>query len=266
MANLLRDLDSWQKLAEAAGPGGGGVGGRSDGKGKKKVQDTGKSKAGTQAAAKKKSKAMPSNTSDTSAAATPSPSSSLPSFVPSAAASVSTSAAASAGEQQIRHTIDYFRRNWIPPVSPVDPEPSTSASGWNVGFLGGSSKKPTAQAAAAAAAGAVRGRESRSKDGKEVREGVMEVGGGEGAAELIHRLAATADVGREEVGSDIGGVGAGREGVEAAAAAEKERGNEHFKKGRFEDALSCYSQSIALHPTAVAFANRAMAALKLGSA
>ncbi|XP_009416296.2 uncharacterized protein LOC103996932 isoform X3 [Musa acuminata AAA Group] len=47
------------------------------------------------------------------------------------------------------------------------------------------------------------------------------------------------------------------------AASEKELGNEYFKQKRFLKAIECYSRSIALSPTSVAFANRAMAYLKL---
>ncbi|CAL9072841.1 unnamed protein product [Musa textilis] len=47
------------------------------------------------------------------------------------------------------------------------------------------------------------------------------------------------------------------------AASEKELGNEYFKQKRFLEAIECYSRSIALSPSSVAFANRAMAYLKL---
>ncbi|CAM0958152.1 unnamed protein product [Alopecurus aequalis] len=47
------------------------------------------------------------------------------------------------------------------------------------------------------------------------------------------------------------------------ASSEKEQGNEYFKQKKFAEAIECYSRSIALSPTAVAFANRAMAYLKL---
>ncbi|XP_064949423.1 uncharacterized protein LOC135585439 isoform X5 [Musa acuminata AAA Group] len=43
----------------------------------------------------------------------------------------------------------------------------------------------------------------------------------------------------------------------------KNPGNEYFKQKRFLEAIECYSRSIALSPTSVAFANRAMAYLKL---
>ncbi|KAL6594606.1 hypothetical protein ACP70R_048344 [Stipagrostis hirtigluma subsp. patula] len=47
------------------------------------------------------------------------------------------------------------------------------------------------------------------------------------------------------------------------AASEKEQGNEYFKQKKYAQAVECYSRSIGLSPTAVAFANRAMAYLKL---
>ncbi|KAL5203254.1 hypothetical protein ABZP36_014206 [Zizania latifolia] len=47
------------------------------------------------------------------------------------------------------------------------------------------------------------------------------------------------------------------------ATSEKEQGNEYFKQKRFAQAIESYSRSIGLSPTAVAFANRAMAYLKL---
>ncbi|XP_035817171.1 uncharacterized protein [Zea mays] len=47
------------------------------------------------------------------------------------------------------------------------------------------------------------------------------------------------------------------------ATSEKEQGNEYFKQKKFTDAIECYSRSIGLSPTAVTFANRAMAYLKL---
>ncbi|GLT66831.1 hypothetical protein SLA2020_391770 [Shorea laevis] len=47
------------------------------------------------------------------------------------------------------------------------------------------------------------------------------------------------------------------------AASEKELGNEYFKQKKFKEAIDCYSRSIAFSPSAVAYANRAMAYLKL---
>uniref|UniRef100_A0A2P2L401 RNA polymerase II-associated protein 3 isoform X3 n=1 Tax=Rhizophora mucronata TaxID=61149 RepID=A0A2P2L401_RHIMU len=47
------------------------------------------------------------------------------------------------------------------------------------------------------------------------------------------------------------------------ATSEKELGNEFFKLKKFKEAIDCYSRSIALTPTAVAYANRAMAYLKI---
>ncbi|KAL8545428.1 hypothetical protein ACS0TY_005550 [Phlomoides rotata] len=47
------------------------------------------------------------------------------------------------------------------------------------------------------------------------------------------------------------------------ANSEKELGNEFFKQKKFSEAVDCYSRSIALSPTAVAYANRAMAYIKL---
>ncbi|XP_027366389.1 RNA polymerase II-associated protein 3 isoform X2 [Abrus precatorius] len=47
------------------------------------------------------------------------------------------------------------------------------------------------------------------------------------------------------------------------AASEKDLGNEFFKQKKFKEAIDCYSRSIALSPTAVAYANRAMASIKL---
>ena len=51
---------------------------------------------------------------------------------------------------------------------------------------------------------------------------------------------------------------------EVGAAGWKEKGNAHFKKGAYGAARDCYSRSLELAPTAIAFANRAMAALKEG--
>ncbi|KAI4301701.1 hypothetical protein L6164_034952 [Bauhinia variegata] len=47
------------------------------------------------------------------------------------------------------------------------------------------------------------------------------------------------------------------------AASEKELGNEYFKQKKFKEAIDCYSRSLAFSPTAVAYANRAMAYIKL---
>ncbi|CAA7055154.1 unnamed protein product [Microthlaspi erraticum] len=47
------------------------------------------------------------------------------------------------------------------------------------------------------------------------------------------------------------------------ANSEKEQGNEYFKQKKFNEAIDCYSRSIALSPNAVAYANRAMAYLKI---
>ncbi|KAI3839867.1 hypothetical protein MKW98_010172 [Papaver atlanticum] len=51
--------------------------------------------------------------------------------------------------------------------------------------------------------------------------------------------------------------------ISPTATSEKELGNQYFKQKKFEQAIDCYSRSIALSPTAVAFANRAMANLKI---
>ncbi|KAJ6673024.1 hypothetical protein OIU79_024642 [Salix purpurea] len=51
--------------------------------------------------------------------------------------------------------------------------------------------------------------------------------------------------------------------VSVDATSEKELGNEYFKQKKFSEAIECYSRSIALSPTAVAHANRAMAYLKI---
>jgi tetratricopeptide (TPR) repeat protein len=47
------------------------------------------------------------------------------------------------------------------------------------------------------------------------------------------------------------------------AATLKDQGNKLFQAKYFDDAISCYTQSIETHPTAVAYANRGMAYLKL---
>ncbi|CAL5399312.1 unnamed protein product [Camellia sinensis] len=47
------------------------------------------------------------------------------------------------------------------------------------------------------------------------------------------------------------------------AASKKELGNEFFKQKKFKEAIDCYSRSIALSPTAVSYANRGMAYLKI---
>lgn len=47
------------------------------------------------------------------------------------------------------------------------------------------------------------------------------------------------------------------------AMLEKEQGNEYFKEKKYAEAIDCYSRSIVLQPTAVAFANRAMAYIKM---
>lgn len=47
------------------------------------------------------------------------------------------------------------------------------------------------------------------------------------------------------------------------ANSEKELGNEFFKQKKFNEAIDCYSRSIAFSPTAVAYANRAMAYIKI---
>ncbi|KAG6424891.1 hypothetical protein SASPL_115314 [Salvia splendens] len=47
------------------------------------------------------------------------------------------------------------------------------------------------------------------------------------------------------------------------ANSEKELGNDFFKQKKFNEAIDCYSRSIALSPTAVAYANRAMSYIKV---
>ncbi|GFP80354.1 pyruvate kinase cytosolic isozyme [Phtheirospermum japonicum] len=49
----------------------------------------------------------------------------------------------------------------------------------------------------------------------------------------------------------------------AGANSEKELGNVFFKQQKFNEAIDCYSRSIALSPTAIAYGNRAMAYLKI---
>lgn len=41
------------------------------------------------------------------------------------------------------------------------------------------------------------------------------------------------------------------------------QGNEFFKQKKYNEAIDCYSRSIAFSPTAVAYANRGMAYLKI---
>eukprot|EP00879_Flechtneria_rotunda_P012070 GHRR01012605.1.p1 GENE.GHRR01012605.1~~GHRR01012605.1.p1 ORF type:complete len:527 (+),score=243.09 GHRR01012605.1:615-2195(+) len=50
----------------------------------------------------------------------------------------------------------------------------------------------------------------------------------------------------------------------ATATNLKDRGNKLFQAGHYDDAMKCYSQSINTQPTSIAYANRAMAYLKLG--
>ncbi|KAL2941659.1 RNA polymerase II-associated protein 3 [Bienertia sinuspersici] len=52
------------------------------------------------------------------------------------------------------------------------------------------------------------------------------------------------------------------EGNSVDAASEKDLGNEYYKQKKFNEAIGCYSRSIALSPTVVAYANRAMAYLR----
>lgn len=47
------------------------------------------------------------------------------------------------------------------------------------------------------------------------------------------------------------------------AASEKEMGNKFFREKKFVQAIECYSRSIALQPSAVSYANRAMACIKI---
>lgn len=47
------------------------------------------------------------------------------------------------------------------------------------------------------------------------------------------------------------------------ATSEKDLGNEYYKQKKFLEAIECYSRSIGFAPTSVAFANRAMAYLKV---
>ncbi|KAI5067281.1 hypothetical protein GOP47_0017809, partial [Adiantum capillus-veneris] len=47
------------------------------------------------------------------------------------------------------------------------------------------------------------------------------------------------------------------------ATAEKELGNKFFKEKKFVQAIECYSRSIVLQPSAVSYANRAMACIKI---
>ncbi|KAB5556125.1 hypothetical protein DKX38_007034 [Salix brachista] len=51
--------------------------------------------------------------------------------------------------------------------------------------------------------------------------------------------------------------------VSVDATSGKELGNEYFKQKKFNEAIESYSRSIALSPTAVAHANRAIAYLKI---
>lgn len=44
----------------------------------------------------------------------------------------------------------------------------------------------------------------------------------------------------------------------------KDAGNEHFKQGRYRQAIECYTTSLEMEPGCLAAANRAMARLKMG--
>ena len=48
------------------------------------------------------------------------------------------------------------------------------------------------------------------------------------------------------------------------AEREKEHGNECFKRGEYGNAVECYTRGLALTETAILYANRAMARLRLG--
>lgn len=49
---------------------------------------------------------------------------------------------------------------------------------------------------------------------------------------------------------------------EYLANEERNKGNEYYKRNYFDDAIRCYTTSIAIHPTAVAYSNRACCYLK----
>lgn len=52
--------------------------------------------------------------------------------------------------------------------------------------------------------------------------------------------------------------------VVAEATTEREKGNGHFKRGEFQQAVKCYTRSIALYPKDVlGYSNRSMAYLRL---
>ena len=62
------------------------------------------------------------------------------------------------------------------------------------------------------------------------------------------------------------GKGADPAAVAREAEEHKTRGNDLFNRGDFGAALASYTSSLGLRPTCVAYANRAMARLKLGDA
>ncbi|CAN0897260.1 RNA polymerase II-associated protein 3 [Linum grandiflorum] len=60
----------------------------------------------------------------------------------------------------------------------------------------------------------------------------------------------------------VGSIGSVSDENAVDATSEKDLGNEYFKQKKFVEAIECYSRSIAFSPTAVAYANRAMAYIK----
>ena len=87
-------------------------------------------------------------------------------------------------------------------------------------------------------------------------------GAASGSTAAIPEARVTVPVVHSKPGARAAGPGA----APTTADGWKDAGNAHFKAGRFAQAAECYSASLALQPSCLAHANRAMASLKLGRA
>eukprot|EP00271_Cylindrocystis_brebissonii_P003397 TRINITY_DN14326_c0_g2_i1.p1 TRINITY_DN14326_c0_g2~~TRINITY_DN14326_c0_g2_i1.p1 ORF type:complete len:722 (+),score=164.91 TRINITY_DN14326_c0_g2_i1:303-2468(+) len=150
-----------------------------------------------------------------------------------------TDAASSKEEgSSVNPTDDYFRNAWAKTVDKTD-EGSLPFSVKGAPAAEGGKRRGTSKASS--------GSVTTQPGGMAHAKGRASAGFG-GQAGTLHRLAEALDW----TGDSL-----------LDAGSEKDRGNELFKAKQYEEAIGCYTRSIALQPTAVALANRAMAALKL---
>ncbi|CAI9304443.1 unnamed protein product [Lactuca saligna] len=112
------------------------------------------------------------------------------------------------------------------------------------------------------------GTNGRSRESKEPGSGSLKIGVDKrqtGKSTSVNNPSTTRGEDYLKKYKDVSSISSGfiKDDSSIDANSEKELGNEYFKQRKYKEAIDCYSRSLALSPTAVAYANRAMAYIKL---